>query len=226
VSDAAKPFEGDERKGRAGEPKAVPQWVIDAAVRPAVRLVSRTFWRIRLRGVENIPASGGLIVAANHQTYFDPFWITIPIKRPVRYLAWNKALKWPLAGKVIGLLGAWPISIEKGSPTAYRLSLQWLGRGNAVMIFPEGGRATASGAMGRFKTGAARLALEAEVPVLPVTIRGGNHAWPRGQRLPRTARVEIIFHPVRHLAPRPGEDARQCAQRETDALAEVIQSAL
>jgi 1-acyl-sn-glycerol-3-phosphate acyltransferase len=226
VSEAAKPFEGDERRSRTDEPKAVPQWVIDAVVRPTVRLVSRTFWRIRLRGTENIPASGGLIVAANHQTYFDPFWITIPIKRPLRYLAWNKAFKWPLAGKAIELLGAWPISIERGSPTAYKRSLQWLGRGNGVMIFPEGGRATASGAMSRFKTGAARLALEAGVPVLPVTIRGGNRAWPRGQRLPRMARVEIIFHPVRHLVPRPGEDSRQCAQRETDALAAIIESAL
>ena len=226
MSEAAKPFEGEERKGRVAEPKAVPQWVIDVAVRPTVRLVSRAFWRMALRGVEHIPRTGGLIVAANHQTYFDPFWITIPIKRPLRYLAWNKAFKWPLAGKMIELLGAWPISIEKGSPTAYRRSLQWLGEGKALMIFPEGGRATASGAMSRFKTGAARLALEADVPVLPVTIRGGNAAWPRGRRLPRAARVEIIFHPVRHLAPHPGEDSRQCAQRETEALAAVIQSAL
>lgn len=226
MSGAAKPFEDEGRRGRVSEPKAVPQWVIEAAIRPAVRVVSRAFWRITFRGVEHIPPSGGLVVAANHQSYFDPFWITIPIKRPMRYLAWNKAFKWPLAGKVIGFLGAWPISIERGSPTAYRRSLQWLRDGKAVMIFPEGGRATASGALGRFKTGAARLALEADAPVLPVTIRGGNVAWPRGQRLPRTSRVEIVFHPVRHLAPLPGEDARQCAQRETEALAAVIESAL
>ncbi|MCA1634167.1 MAG: 1-acyl-sn-glycerol-3-phosphate acyltransferase, partial [Acidobacteria bacterium] len=104
MSEAAKPFEREERKGRVAEPKAIPQWVIDVAVRPTVRLVSRACWRIALCGVEHIPQSGGLIVAANHQTYFDPFWITIPIKRPVRYLAWNKAFKWPLAGKMIELL--------------------------------------------------------------------------------------------------------------------------
>ncbi|HEU4595887.1 MAG TPA: lysophospholipid acyltransferase family protein [Pyrinomonadaceae bacterium] len=226
MSEATKPFEGEDPRSRAGEPKPMPQWVLDSAVRPAVRLLSRTFWRVAYDGLEKVPPSGGLIVAANHQTYVDPFWIGVPIKRPLRFLAWNKAFKWPLAGKALELLGAWPISIERGNPTAYRRSLQWLRAGGAVVIFPEGGRAFADGSMERFKTGAARLALEAEVPVLPVTVRGGNTAWPRGQRLPRPARVEIIYHPVRHLAPRPGEDARQCAQRETEDLAAVIQSAL
>jgi 1-acyl-sn-glycerol-3-phosphate acyltransferase len=226
VSEAAKQFEGEDRGGRAAEPKAMPQWVIDSAVRPAVRLVSRALWRVTFQGVENIPPAGGLIVAANHQTYVDPFWIGLNIKRPLRFLAWNKAFAWPVVGKALGLLGAWPISIERGNPTAYRRSLQWLRGGGTVVIFPEGGRATASGAMSRFKTGAARLALEADAPVLPVTVRGGNVAWPRGQSLPRPTRVEIVYHPVRHLAPQPGEDARQCAQRETEALAAVIQSAL
>ena len=226
MNEAAKPFEGEGREGRAGQPNAMPQWVIDSAVRPAVRLVSRALWRITFGGVLNIPPSGGLVIAANHQTYVDPFWIAIPIKRPLRFLAWNEAFKWPVAGKALELLGAWPISIEKGSPTAHRRSLQWLRSGGAVVIFPEGGRAFGDGAMSRFKAGAARLALEADVPVLPVTVRGGNAAWPRGQRLPRPSRVEIIYHPVRHLAPQPGEDARRCAQRETEALAAVIQSAL
>ena len=204
----------------------MPQWVIDSAVRPAVRLVSRALWRITFRGVENIPHEGGLIVAANHQTYVDPFWIGLNIKHSMRFLAWNKAFTWPVAGKALELLGAWPLSIERGNPTAYRRSLQWLRGGGAVFIFPEGGRAFADGEMSRFKTGAARLALEADAPVLPVTVRGGNVAWPRGQSLPRPTRVEIVYHPVRRLAPQPGEDARQCAQRETEALAVVIQSAL
>jgi 1-acyl-sn-glycerol-3-phosphate acyltransferase len=226
VSEAAKQFEAEEQRARAGEPKAMPQWVIDSAVRPAVRLVSRALWRITFRGVENIPRAGGLVVAANHQTYVDPFWIGLHMRRPLRFLAWNKAFTWPVVGKALGLLGAWPLSIERGNPTAYRRSLQWLRGGGAVVIFPEGGRAFADGAMSRFKTGAARLALEADAPVLPVTVRGGNVAWPRGQSLPRPTRVEVVYHPVRHLAPQPGEDARQCAQRETEALAAVIQSAL
>ena len=229
MSEAAKmaadsPEEG-EPKRQAAEPYAMPQWLIDA-LRPVVRGLSRALWRISFRGVEHIPAEGGLVIAANHQTYVDPFWVSIPVKRPIRYLAWNEAFKWPLMGKAMELFGAWPLVIERGNPTAYRRSLQWLRAGRAVMIFPEGERAFADARGARFKAGAARLALEADVPILPVTIREGEHVWPRGQRLPRTGHVEVVFHPARHLKPLPGEDARRCAHRETEALAAVIKAAL
>jgi 1-acyl-sn-glycerol-3-phosphate acyltransferase len=213
------------RRGETPEPRPAPPWVI-AALRPAVFAVSRALWRISVQGVEHIPVAGGLVIAANHQTYVDPFWIGSRVKRPVRYLAWNEAFKWPLAGKALELLGAWPLALERGNPTAYRRSLQWLRGGGAVMIFPEGQRAYADGEVGRFKAGAARIALEAGVPILPVTVRGGERIWPRGRRLPRMGRVEIIFHPARRPAPLPGEDARHCIQRETDALLRIIKSAL
>jgi 1-acyl-sn-glycerol-3-phosphate acyltransferase len=226
LSSAADTDKGEERRPEAAapEPRMMPQWLLDA-MRPVVRGLSRALWRIGYRGLEHIPAGGGLVIAANHQTYVDPFWVGAQVARPVRYLAWNEAFKWPLVGTALGLLGAWPIALDRGNPTAYRRSLQWLRSGGAVMIFPEGQRAFADGEFSRFKAGAVRLALEAGVPVLPVTIRGGQRVWPRGQRLPRTGRVEIVFHPPHHPAPLPGEDPRQCIQRETEALAEVIKSA-
>jgi 1-acyl-sn-glycerol-3-phosphate acyltransferase len=217
--------EEGHRKAEAQEPRPAPQWLLDA-MRPVIRGFSRAVWRIAYRGMENIPAEGGLVIAANHQTYVDPFWVGSRVNRPVRYLAWNEAFRWPLVGKALELLGAWPIVLDRGNPTAHRRSLQWLRSGGAVMIFPEGQRAYADGQFARFKAGAVRLALEAGVPVLPVTIRGGQSVWPRGQRLPRMGRVEIVFHPARRPAPLPGEDTRQCAQRETEELAAVIRSAL
>jgi 1-acyl-sn-glycerol-3-phosphate acyltransferase len=128
--------------------------------------------------------------------------------------------------RALELLGAWPIALDRGNPTAHRRSLQWLRAGGAVMIFPEGQRAFADGEMSRFKAGAVRLALEAGAAVLPVTIRGGQRVWPRDQTLPRLGRVEVVFHPARRPAPLPGEDTRRCVQRETEALAAVIRSAL
>lgn len=216
---------GRRNRAEAPEPRPVPEWFIDA-LRPAILGVSRALWRIGYRGLEHVPAEGGLVIAANHQTYADPFWIGSRVRRPVRFLAWDEAFKWPLVGKALGLLGAWPITLDRGNPTAHRRSLQWLRAGGAVMIFPEGQRAYADGEVSRFKAGAVRLALEAGVPVLPVTIRGGQRVWPRGRLLPRTGRVEVIFHPPRRPAPLPGEDTRQCVQRETEELAAVIKSAL
>jgi 1-acyl-sn-glycerol-3-phosphate acyltransferase len=179
-------------------------------------------------GVKHIPpmTGGGLIIASNHQTYFDPFWISIPIKRPTRYLAWNEALKLPLLGKTLESLGAWPLQLEGGDPAAIRRSLQWLREGGALLIFPEGARARADGEMGRFKPGAARIALEANVPILPVTIRGANRVWPRGGRVPHLGKVEIVYHPLQTVALREGEDARACARRVSLDLSKTIGDAL
>ncbi|MBA3767763.1 MAG: 1-acyl-sn-glycerol-3-phosphate acyltransferase [Acidobacteria bacterium] len=215
-----------QQTGRAqrGSPM-LPQWVMDI-LRTATRSMSRLLWRIDYAGRENIPLRGGLIIAANHQSYIDPFWIGAPVNRPVRFLAWSKSFDWPITGKLMRLLGAWPLEIERSDPTAIRRSLQWLRDGGAVVIFPEGGRCLPDGALMRFKNGAVRMALEAGVPILPVTIRGGHRVWPKGYRFPHLAKVEIIYHPLQHITQREGEDTRACARRETNRLAQIIGAAL
>jgi len=195
-------------------------------MRPVIGSFSRVFWRLEHKGVENIPLNTGVIVAANHQSYGDPFWLAIPIKRPIRFLAWSEAFSWPVVGKTIRLLGAWPLQIEGSDPSAIRRSLNWLRDQGVVVIFPEGGRGLPDGSMIRMKGGAVRMALEAGVPILPVTIRGANRVWPEGRRLPRPGKVEIIYHPLIYVQQRAGEETRACARRETESLAAIIRSAL
>jgi 1-acyl-sn-glycerol-3-phosphate acyltransferase len=219
-------FAGDKVDAKAQfKPSAFPQWAIEI-LRPCVRVISHVCWNLNHIGTENIPTKGGLIIAANHQTYIDPFWISIPVNRPVRYLAWSVAFKWPVVGTIMTFLGAWPLQVEGSDPAAIRRSLQWLRSGGVLVIFPEGGRSTSDGAMSHFKAGAVRLALEANVPILPVTIRGGNRVWPRNQKLPKRGQVDIIYHPLQHLTPLASEENRDCARRETRILSETIHSAL
>ena len=203
----------------------LPQWALDL-IRPVVGFGSRVLWNIEFTGLDNVPVEGGVVIAANHQTYIDPFWLSIPIKRPTRYLAWSDAFNWPFVGRCLNWFGAWPLALERSDPAAIRRSLQWLRDGGMVVIFPEGARSTASGSLDKFKAGAVRLALEAGVPILPVTIKGGNQVWPKGWRLPHLGKVEVIYHPLYHPAPAPNEENRVCAKRETERLAQVIASAL
>jgi 1-acyl-sn-glycerol-3-phosphate acyltransferase len=217
------PIKKDERVAVRGS--TLPQWQLEM-LRPVVGAFSRVLWKIEFHGVENVPAEGGLIIAANHQTYIDPFWLSLPIKRPTRYLAWSAAFRWPVVGRCLTWFGAWPLALEGSDPGPIRRSIQWLRDGGAVVIFPEGGRSTVTGSLERFKGGAVRLALEAQVPILPVTIKGGNRIWPRGWRFPRLGKVVITYHPLYHPEPCPNEETRACARRESERLAEVIASAL
>ncbi|MEP6635339.1 MAG: lysophospholipid acyltransferase family protein [Acidobacteriota bacterium] len=195
-------------------------------MRPVLGLMGRGIWDLSQKGLENVPSRGGVIIASNHQSYLDPFLISIPIRRPLRFLAWNAALEWPLAGKMMRLLGAWPLQLERSDPSAIRRSIQWLRDGEALVIFPEGGRGQPDGSMVRFKAGAVRMALEASVPILPVTIQGAHKAWPKTNRLPRKASVKVTYHPLHYIEQREGEETRACARRESDRLAEIIGSAL
>jgi 1-acyl-sn-glycerol-3-phosphate acyltransferase len=218
------PVKKEETRPRRGG-TILPQWSLEI-LRPIVAFFSRLFWKIEFYGVENVPTCGGVIIAANHQTYIDPFWLSLEVKRPTRYLAWSAAFRWPVVGKCLTWLGAWPLALEGSDPAAIRRSLQWLRDGGAVVIFPEGGRCTSAGSLERFKAGAVRLALEAQVPILPVTIKGGNRVWPRGWRFPRTGKVVVTYHPLYRAQQSPDEETRACARRESERLAKVIESAL
>ena len=218
------PAKKEERRTAAGG-SILPQWQLEI-LRPIVGVFSRVLWKIEFYGVENVPSEGGLIIAANHQTYIDPFWLSLPVKRPTRYLAWSAAFRWPVVGRCLTWFGAWPLALEGSDPGAIRRALQWLRDGGVVVIFPEGGRSTATGSLERFKAGAVRLALEAQVPILPVTIKGGNRVWPRGWRFPRLGKVIVTYHRPYHPEPCPNEETRACARRESERLAQVIASAL
>ena len=162
--------------------------------RPAVYALSRAYFGLRLRGTEHIPREGGLVIVPNHQTYADPPLVSIPVRRPVYYMAWSRLFDIPVFNRFIRLLRAFPVDIDARDARATREAVRLLQRGAALMIFPEGER-TADGRLRRFKPGAFRLAVSLDVPVLPVTIAGGDHAWPPGRILPRPGRITITYHP-------------------------------
>jgi 1-acyl-sn-glycerol-3-phosphate acyltransferase len=191
--------------------------------RPAMRGMARTWFGLELSGVHNIPGDGGLIITPNHQTYADPPLVTIPVRRRVYYMAWNRLFAVPVLGQLIRVLRAFPVDIYSSDPGAVREAQRLLRQGAAVMIFPEGGRSF-DGTLGHFKLGAFRLAVKLDMPVLPVTISGGFEAWPPQRTLPRRGRMTITYHaPLRAQAGvDPRAAARDLAERARAAIASAL----
>lgn len=201
------------------------QFVVDI-LRLIGYAISKTFWFVRYRDRENIPDKtlGSFLIAANHQTYIDPVWICLPMRRRLRFMAYDKAFDWPLVGSLIRYLGSFPVSLETGGTIkAMKESLRALRQGAALMIFPEGAREFADGEMLPFKTGVIRIALQARVPILPVTITGGNCIWPQKQKYPRIfRRVEIRYHPLLHVVADDKLELHENLEIWTAKLKEII----
>ncbi len=187
--------------------------------RPLARALARFWFGLELRGTENIPRVGPVIITPNHQTYADPPLVTIPIRRRVYYMAWSRLFRVPGLGWLIRRLRAFPVEIDAADPRATREAVRVLEAGHALMIFPEGARSR-DGTVGRFKPGAFRLAASLGVPVLPVTISGGHECWPPGRVLPRRGKVTITYHPL--VAPDRTLPPREAAGK----LAEQVRGAI
>ena len=190
-------------------------------------IISKSLWFLRFRGLENIPAkdSGPFILASNHQTYIDPAWICIPVKHDLRFMAFDRAFTWRFIGPLISYLGAFPVSLDTGGTlSAMKSALRALKDGAALVVFPEGERVFADGAMSPFKEGVVRIAAQAGVPILPVTIVGGNRIWPRGQKYPRLfRRVTVVYHPLLHVS---GSDTDENITAWNELLRRSIASAM
>ena len=190
--------------------------------RPGVRALARVYFGLRLEGTEHIPRIGAVVIVPNHQTYADPILVTIPIRRPIYYMAWDRLFDIRGLNWMIRRLRAFPVRIESRDPRAAREAVRLLQAGEAVMIFPEGSRSL-DGGIGRFKPGAFRLAVSVGAPILPVTIVGGHASWPPGRALPRPASMTITYHPL--VYPDGGGDPRDVARELAERTRAVIASA-
>jgi 1-acyl-sn-glycerol-3-phosphate acyltransferase len=163
-------------------------------LRGSLLLLMRMLFRIEHHGWERIPQEGPLLLVSNHVTYFDPPWISVRVYRTLRYMAWDKLFRIPLVGRILRWFGAFPVSLENPESSAYKAALRILQKGEALMIFPEGGRSP-DGSLRHFKVGAARLALRTGATIVPVAVQGGERVWSSRMHLPRPAKVRVDYLP-------------------------------
>jgi glycerol-3-phosphate dehydrogenase (NAD(P)+) len=148
--------------------------------------------RLERHGRRNARVKGGLIVAANHRSFLDPFVIgvTLPWGRPMQYVAKVELFERRWQGWLLSRVGAFPIRRGQADAVAMDTARLTLERGGSVCIFPEGTRIR-SGSLGTPKRGVGRLALETGATVLPVTVHGTEQVR-RGWRIrPRKVKLRV-----------------------------------
>ncbi|HKX27295.1 MAG TPA: lysophospholipid acyltransferase family protein [Blastocatellia bacterium] len=181
-------------------------------------MLFRVLFSVEFHGLENVPENGAVIVAGNHPSYLDPVLVGLPLKRKIRFMAWDALFKVPLLGPLISTLGAFPVDIRKGrGESAFLEARRILNEGHVLGIFPEGQRSE-QGPMGELRTGVARLAIETGATIVPVTIGGAYRAWPKWKCFPKPAKIIIRFHEPLHLS----EEDRRVRRQDRDFHQEVM----
>src|SRR5215211_759893 len=175
-----------ERTRRRGVNSLV-YWPIRVVLKSAILV----YFRLRRLGREHIPR-GGVILAANHRSFLDPFAIGCCLPRPVYFVAKEELFHNPLLGWILNCMGAFPVRRGASDQESVQTALALLERGDAVVIFPEGTRVRV-GSLGEPKRGVGRLALQSGKPVLPIAITGSEHARV-GWRI-RPVRVHVRVGP-------------------------------
>jgi len=186
------------------------------------------FWRLKRRvsGVEHVPTTGGAVLAMTHFGYLEfalVEWATwLANRRRIRFMAKQSAFDKPIVGHL--LRGMRHIAVDmKAGAAAYAQAVTALRNGELLGVFPEAG-VSASFTVRELKTGAARLAAEAGVPIIPVAVWGGHRLMTKRRRIRFTERfgVPVSFAFGAPMAVAPGEDPHTVTARLRTTLQELV----
>jgi len=165
-------------------------WVLKGILKPILRVV----YRIKVEGRPSLPRHGAAIIAANHVSFLDSFFIPLVInRRKLTYLAKDDYFKSWKTSWFFRMAGQIPVDRSGGerSEQALNTALSVLKEGNLLGIYPEGTRSP-DGRLHRGRTGVARLALQAGVPVIPCGLIGTEIVMPKQNKFPRMlGRIEV-----------------------------------
>lgn len=191
--------------------------VVGALSYPVLRLVYRLTWS----GAEHLPRHGGYVLSANHHSNFDPWPLAIPLfpRRYLRFMA-KSELFWPPLGWVIAGAGGFKVRRGERDTEAMETATRLAREGHVVCMFPEGTRRSKGLRKkheARWRSGAARIALEAGVPLVPAAISGTD-------RLARLGRLEVAYGPPVPLDDLAGHAPAEAARLATARLREAIEA--
>ena len=184
-----------------------------------VKLLLGCVARIRVLGSQNANRTGGFLLAANHISHFDPFLISLTVRRKIDWMTMAEFFRPPLLGFLLRAIDAFPAERDRADLKTIRTAIERLKSGRVVGLFPEGGirdgaRSLLEGAP--LRPGASTLAHIAGVPVLPCVILGSDRLYSKRQWLPfRRTPIWIAFgNPISHFPELQKSDARERIESE------------
>jgi 1-acyl-sn-glycerol-3-phosphate acyltransferase len=184
-----------------------------------IALVSRPFlagpFRLRAKGLENVPRSGGFVVAANHTSNLDPWPLGLPLfPRQMHYMAKVELYRNPVFRLILEKGESFPVRRGERDSEAFKTAVRYARDGGVVAMFPEGTRRR-KGVRKKHDAkphpGAARIALAADVPLVPAAIKGTD-------RLSRLGPLRVAYGPPVDVSDLDGRPRREVAQAATERL--------
>ncbi|KAA1419326.1 1-acyl-sn-glycerol-3-phosphate acyltransferase [Nocardioides humilatus] len=149
--------------------------------------IFRILFAMRVSGLENVPAKGAAVIAPNHKSFWDGFFIAAVAPRRVFFMGKSELFEGP-QGRFLLWLGGFPVKRGQSDGEAIETAMAILRRGDLLSLFPEGTRVKDPEALGSPRKGAARIAIETGAPIVPCAITGTEK-----RRLPLPRKVQVTF---------------------------------
>jgi len=153
-------------------------------------IIFKLIFRLKIIGSENIPKTGSFVIVANHSSLLDGFVLISSVKPKVTFMSAAYLFKMPLVGNILRGVGAIPVQGKGSDIKLIKEAIKVLRSGGILGIFPEGRIVNEKDGFSA-KAGAAYLAAKAEVPIIPMAIKGANKVLPLGAKFPKLNKIEV-----------------------------------
>ena len=176
------------------------------------------FFRLRVYDKENVPDEGAFLLVSNHQSFLDPLFCAVPLKRPLYFLARDTLFKNRFFGPLLSSVNSIPVRRGRADLTAMRKVVGKLREGNGVCLFPEATRSS-DGRIAVLKGGFGLLCRRGEAAVVPVVIDGAFEVWPRHKKMfSPGGRIVVCYGKAIPAEQVKQMNDRELAERLTDTL--------
>lgn len=184
-------------------------WVYELA-RIVLTPIAAVWYRLRVTGAEFVPAEGPAIIAPNHKSFYDSFFIGLATKRRLHFMAKTELFEGKKSARLLSGLGAFPVRRGTADPDALRTAQVHLEKGRVLAMFPEGTRHRDPETLREPRRGVGRLAIEAQAPIVPCAITGTDKLFAWGW-FPKPVKVQVSFAPA--IMPAQLEATPEAAQQ-------------